>query len=94
MLQEFIDRLFHVDDPLELTIDSQVMVTVNLPDLGLCNGSRGIVEKFNSDRAPVVRFLDGRLIVMPKYIVGSLSMRKTVTKIQYPLRLAWGYDYP
>lgn len=89
MLQEFIDRLFHVDDPLELTIDSQVMVTVNLPDLGLCNGSRGIVEKFNSDRAPVVRFLDGRLIVMPVHCWKFIYDKKTVTKIQYPLRLAW-----
>ena len=66
------------------------MITVNLPDLGLYNGSRGIVERVQkTTRAPVVRFLDGRLIVIPLHTWCLVMEKKKVTKIQYPLRLAW-----
>ena len=87
-LQDAIDRMYQVEDPLELTIDSQVMVTVNLPELGLVNGSRGVIHHFE-DRTPVVKFMDGRVIQMPIH-QWSLSLdKKKITKFQYPLRLAW-----
>ena len=74
---------------LELAIGAQVMLIKNL-DLagGLVNGSRGIVIRFADDGAPVVEFLNGRLVpmVLQEWPIDGYP---GISRTQYPLRLAW-----
>lgn len=53
---QYLRRNVMCDDELQLKLGAQVMCIVNLPDLGLYNGSQGIVESFDPDTGyPVIR---------------------------------------
>ena len=75
---------------------AQVMLTRNLNDLGLANGSRGIVLRFEQvigpkgpkgERLPLVRFDSGREFLVERQ--PSRHHGSGVTRVQVPLKLAW-----
>ena len=95
-LKTLINNKFQVDDIITLSINSQVMLTINFPDLGLSNGSRGIIIDFTKDenRYPVVLFLNGKTMIVEYYeykLIEENQFEKDefVTKCQIPLILSW-----
>jgi ATP-dependent DNA helicase PIF1 len=59
-----IKKTCNVPFTLQLCVGAQVMLLFNLDlDLKLCNGSRGVVVKFENE-LPVVRFLNGLTMVI------------------------------
>lgn len=79
-------------DHLQLCVGAQVMLVANLAvDLGLANGSRGVVIGFVGDKnLPVVRFLNGHEQIIDyhqwKY---EQNDEKIAGVWQIPLTLAW-----
>lgn len=95
-LKILINNKFQVDDKITLSINSQVMLTINFPDKGLSNGSRGIIIDFTKDenRYPVVLFLNGQTMIVEYYeykLIEENQYEKDefVTKCQIPLILSW-----
>jgi ATP-dependent DNA helicase PIF1 len=78
-------------DIVKLKIGSQVMCIVNieLPTGGMiCNGSQGVVTKFNEQGLPIVKYKNGHEMVMNYHVWES----ENITGIgisQIPLILAW-----
>ena len=86
---------------LELKIGAQVLLTKNMPDRGLVNGSRGYVlgyaEQFcdgwglpaGKYVCPLVRFDNGvELGVQPSSFFQG-GQGGALVRIQHPLKLAW-----
>jgi ATP-dependent DNA helicase PIF1 len=78
---------------LTLAVGAQVMMLKNMPELGLVNGSRGVVTKFTLSAdspvaVPVVKFRNGLEIPM-EYTTWELPDFKGVFRRQIPLRLAY-----
>ena len=74
---------------LELALNAQVMLIANIqPEIGLVNGSRGVIVDFNLSGLPVVEFLNG--IKQP---IGNhtwpIEDHEFVARSQLPLRLAY-----
>ena len=65
---------------LNLVIGAQVVVIKNIFNMGLVNGSRGVVIGFTSNREPLVEFMDKRTIVIHKerWEVKLPSIEKTI----------------
>jgi len=79
---------------LQLKVGAQVVLIKNLDvELGLCNGSRGVVDSFTSaeeGKMPVVLFANGhKMVIGPGEweikVDGEVKARRT----QVPLLLAW-----
>jgi len=90
--EDMINKVVDINDEIELTIDTQVMLTVNGLDDNLANGSVGKIIKFE-DEYPIVQFSNG---IVKKIIEFSWSLNDTkdkkepnITKKQLPLILAW-----
>jgi len=77
-------------DILQLCVGSQVMLLHNLEiDVGLVNGSRGVVTKFVHD-IPVVKFLNGQERVIDFHVwEWEESDKKMGSVTQIPLKLAY-----
>ena len=74
---------------LILAVGAQVMLLTNLDfDIGLVNGSRGVVIGFESSGAPLVQFLRGDPIPVPTASWESVEM-EGVSRKQIPLKLAY-----
>ena len=75
---------------LQLCTGAQVMLLFNLDtEGGLVNGSRGVISHFIRD-IPVVKFLNGREIIIDYHIWEVEEHGKKILKsIQIPLRLAY-----
>ena len=97
MSKEDMIRSSRSPDPLVLKIGAQVMLLVNKLDLGLCNGSRGVIIGFKEDTQsyPVVRFMNGKIITIEPHTwscsvyVKDIDEKKRATLSQLPLRLAY-----
>lgn len=90
MLKEMINGQFQIEDSVTLSIGSQVMLTVNMPEHGLSNGSRGIIVDFSCDKKPTILFLDGKKMVIKEFeYLMETDDGKIVKKIQIPFILAW-----
>lgn len=91
MYRDMLNNQFQTDDNLHLSINSQVMLTINMPELNLSNGSRGIIIDFtkDSDHYPIVLFDDGKVLkILPNnYTIDE--DRLIITKQQIPLMLSW-----
>ena len=78
---------------LTLCVGAQVMLTVNMMELGLVNGSRGVVEEFEEDapHIPIVRFATGRVMPIERYTWTRKDEAGFVESSykQIPLQLAW-----
>jgi len=91
--KELLNTQYHVEDEILISLHSQVMLTINMPEFQLANGSRGIVVDFlkESDEVafPVVLFLHGKRKVIKnfEYIIDENGV--LVKKIQIPLILSW-----
>jgi ATP-dependent DNA helicase PIF1 len=74
---------------LVLAKGAQVMLLTNIDhEIGLMNGSRGVVYDFDPSGAPIVKFKTGEPIVIKKASWESEEI-KGVSRSQYPLRLAY-----
>ena len=73
---------------LHLAVGSQVMVIVNMQNMKIMNGSRGVVCGFKNN-VPLVKFLDGRIISIG-YHTWELELTDviSITVKQIPLRLS------
>ena len=73
---------------VQMAVGAQVMLTVNLPDLHLVNGSRGVVAALHPTTVEV-RFTTGdRLETIPRYKLTNEETRSMSVEF-LPLRLAW-----
>lgn len=73
---------------LILAIGAQVMLLTNMnPELGLVNGSRGVVTGFTND-VPIVQFMKGLPVQIGPYS-WEIDDLKGVERVQIPLRLAY-----
>ena len=89
-----INKIVDIDDTIELTIDTQVMLTVNKPDHNLANGSVGKIINFE-DGYPCIRFYNGVVETIKNHSwslhdnTDVKSKEPNITKKQLPLILAW-----
>ncbi len=89
-MKNLINESTDIEDDLVLTKKCQVMLKINLPDLRLANGSRGVIVDFNANNNnPIVQFLDGRCIEIQKHSWRLDDNKDTVSKSQIPLELAF-----
>ena len=90
--KEMLDSQYQIEDIITICINSQVMLTVNIPDYNLANGSIGIVIDFVLDEKnhyPLVKFLNGTILAIKEheYIIDEGG--NIVKKMQIPLILSW-----
>lgn len=86
LLQERAD----IPDEITLTTKCQVMFKVNMPELGLANGSRGVILGFSPTTGnPIVQFISGRYLEIGPYTWDNNEKKNKVYKRQIPLELAF-----
>lgn len=74
---------------LVLKVGAQVMLTKNMIESKLVNGSRGIVHDFAEHGAPIVKFANGVTMTMERHEMEQKFITAKCTRSQYPLKLAW-----
>lgn len=76
-------------DTLELKVGAQVMLTFNVNlELGLCNGSRGVVKELTEHGANIL-FLDGTQIFIEPIKIQIEERKNIAVRTQLPLILAY-----
>ncbi len=89
---EYMDKNASYQSELTLAEGAQVMLICNQdPDVGLVNGSRGVITRFISSagkKLPMVRFLNGTECVIGPHM-WLLDGKKDICRAQIPLRLAY-----
>ena len=89
---EMINSQYQIEDKLTFSRSSQVMLTVNLPELDLANGSRGIIIDFSKDgekKYPIVLFLNGKILEVKPHEYTIDEDGDIIRKFQIPLILSW-----
>lgn len=82
-----INKTYNIDDYLILTINTQIMLTINKLDENLSNGSRGIIIGFNP--YPIIQFYNGIITtIYPNEWIFEED-NNIITKKQLPLIHAW-----
>jgi len=87
---DIINNQYQVEDKLTFSKLSQVMLTINIPELELANGSRGIIIDFSKEKKnPIVLFLNGKTLEIEpnEFIIDEEN--DIIKKIQIPLILSW-----
>jgi ATP-dependent DNA helicase PIF1 len=101
---EKLNKVALIPSTLELRMGAQVMLLVNMLDLGLCNGSRGVVTEVSEGRVRV-RFVGrsgksrddgtdtetgtGLLIKRTTISLNDPDGAVLASRTQFPLKLAW-----
>ena len=93
-LKELLNSSTPVEDEIQFVMGNQVMLTINMPEFGLANGSRGIITGFSrtgttSEKNPIVKFLNGRELEIEKKSWTLDENGASITKKQIPLIHAW-----
>ena len=80
-----------VNDLICLKEQSQVMCLKNFPDVGLVNGSRGVVVGFErSEQAyPIVKWTGGNTTTVKPAVFDQGVSKLFLQRMQLPLKLAW-----
>jgi ATP-dependent DNA helicase PIF1 len=89
---EIYDKNAQYSTELILAIDAQVMLIHNLDiELGLVNGSRGVVTGFTKDEHgyPIVQFINGSRIIIEPHTWMIDALDGFVGRRQIPLKLAY-----
>lgn len=80
---------------LKLKVGAQVILTRNMPDKNLVNGSRGRISSFQEGRSgefdayPVVHFSNGVKMLVREESIFQGGSAGAMTRSQLPLKLAW-----
>jgi ATP-dependent DNA helicase PIF1 len=90
---DFIEKIkknCNAPEKLQLCIGAQVMLLINYDlQIGLCNGSRGIITNFIND-IPIVKFLTGVEIPIPHFLWDIDDGDDLMLRIiQIPLKVAY-----
>ena len=92
ILTDKINKSCPAIDELELVHGAQVMLLHNLDiEMGLVNGSRGIIDGFDDFNLPIVKFVNGKRLAID-YHTWKISENKgkvQVHKTQIPLMVAY-----
>ena len=91
-LKAMIDKNSNISYEITLSVNTQVMFTVNDKELNIVNGMRGIVVDFSDDddKLPIVELLDKRRLIIPYHpFEFEDSNKHKIKKHQIPLKLAW-----
>jgi len=76
-----------IPDETELCVGAQVMLTINLSlDIGLANGSRGIIVAFDPDGV-IVEFTDGEQYLVEQHMY--MDEDEIMWAVTIPLKLSW-----
>lgn len=90
--KELLNSQFQVDDKIMLSLHSQVMLTVNIPEYELANGSVGVIVDFKNDEKisyPIVLFLNGITMTIKEHLYKIDEDSDSIKKYQIPLMLSW-----
>jgi ATP-dependent DNA helicase PIF1 len=89
---DLINSQYNVENNLLFALKTQVMLTVNMPENGLANGSRGIIVDFTQNDLvpyPIVLFLNGKTFTIKPYEFIIDESGYIIKKIQIPLIHSW-----
>ena len=93
-----LDKDAPYEPTLRLKVGAQVMLLAQQyeergdkkePIHGLVNGSRGVVTEFTPCNNPVVKFMNGKTLIMKEHTWSSDETESAVKRKQLPLRLAY-----
>ena len=93
-----LDKDAPYEPTLRLKVGAQVMLLAQQyeergdkkePIHGLVNGSRGVVTEFTPCNNPVVKFMNGKTLIMKEHTWSSDETENAVKRKQLPLRLAY-----
>lgn len=89
--QEIIDKENNYDKVLQLSTGAQVMLLKNIDqEMGLVNGSRGVVVGFDESDLPYVKFMNNQIELIDRHeYTYEISSVTTIIAKQVPLSLAW-----
>ncbi len=94
IMKRMIQDRYDVEDEVTFTAKCQVMLKINIPNMGLANGSRGVILSFSPETGnPIVQFLDGRYMEIKPYMWELEEQRTKVYKKQIPLQLAFALSF-
>lgn len=79
----------NIDDELLLAIDTQVMLTINMPQYKLANGSTGKIINFSENNYPIVSFLNGEILEIKPFDYELSDDEYIIIKKQLPLIHSW-----
>jgi ATP-dependent DNA helicase PIF1 len=90
LYKDLINNHYNVDDTVLLTLQSQVMLIVNMPEFGLANGSCGIIIDFSVlKNNPIVLFENNIQLEIKPHEFTIDENGDLIKKIQIPLILSW-----
>ena len=93
-----LDKDAPYEPTLRLKVGAQVMLLAQqyderdkqkVPIHGLVNGSRGVVTEFTPGGNPVVKFMNGKMVIIGEHVWSSDETESAVRRKQLPLRLAY-----
>jgi ATP-dependent DNA helicase PIF1 len=92
MFKDLINSHYQIEDNITFSLYSQVMLSINIPEEDLANGSRGIIIEFTKNTEiplPIVQFLNGKRMIINLHNFILEEGNNTIIKKQIPLILSW-----